>query len=128
MGFKCFKVKLSSQLEPDLTGWAIFMVIFVFAFLLRAQSYLPPATCSAVAWNGWNGSPGEAGNEALVLPASSFSPSFSLARPPQQPAGQVTGHSAAAAHSLHILRYNAILIIGRKASITDRRKIFPRVS
>lgn len=102
------------------------MVIFVFAFLLRAQSYLPHATCSAVAWYGWNGSPGEEGNGALVPPAASFSPPFTLAWPPPAACRAIArlakskGTLLLQHIHLHVLRYNAILIIGRKKSIDYR--------
>lgn len=104
------------------------MVIFVFAFLLRARSYLPRATCSAVAWNGWNGSPGEEGNGALVPPAASFSSSFhpGTAAPSSRQAiaglPKAKGTPLLQHIQLHISRYNAILIVGRKESVSYRWK------
>lgn len=105
-----------------MTGWAIFMVIFIFAFLLRAQSYLPCATCSAAVWYGWNGSPGEEGNGALVPPAASFPPLFSPGRASPPPAGfrviallaKLKGTLPLHCMQLHILRFSAILLVRRK--------------
>lgn len=95
------------------------MVIFIFAFLPRAQRYLPCATCSAAAWYGWNGSPGEEGNGALLLPAASSAPLFTLGR--ASPASSViallakpTGTPLLQSIQLNVLRFNATLLIGRK--------------
>lgn len=94
------------------------MVILIFTFLLRAQNYLPCATCSAVAWCGWNGSPGEEGNGALVLPATSF---FTPGR--ASPTSRLQGNCTAwkskgtlllQCSQLHIIRFNATLLLGGK--------------
>lgn len=109
MGFKYFKVGLQLLAGTSFNRLGNFHGHFYICFLaqspeLFALRYLQR---SVVSWNGWNGSPGQEGNGALVPAAASFPPPPTPARASPASrvqgnciAGKVAGDAAAAAYSI----------------------------